>query len=84
LSASEIVTPVEALLDGYWETSLVMSDEFLAEIREKVVDMNERAALHAMRDAVIASCKTLQMENKKPTTMEVWHAVFSISSQVKH
>lgn len=84
LSTSGVLTPSAALLDGHWETSLVKSDAFLDEINEKVVNTNERAALHAMRDAVIASFETLQMENKKPTTMEVWHAVFSISSQTKH
>ena len=84
LSTSETLTPSAALLDGYWETSLVKSDEFLEEINAKVVNMNERAALHAMRDAVIASCETLQMENKKPSTMEVWHAVFSVTAQIKH
>ena len=80
LSTSGVLTPSSALLDGYWETEMVKSNEFLAEINAKVNDVNERAALSAMRDAVIASCERLKMENKKPSTMEVWHGLFSVTS----
>jgi hypothetical protein len=80
LLTSGTITPSLNLLDGYWEVETVKSTEFLEEINEKITDINEKFAIYAMRDAMISALETLKLENKKPSTMNVWTAVFSTTS----
>jgi hypothetical protein len=74
------ITPSLDLRDGYWETCTVESVDFVQEVNEKVTDVNEKVAIYALRDAMISALETLKLENKQPSTMDVWNAVFSISS----
>jgi hypothetical protein len=80
LLTSDTIIPSLNLLDGYWEAETVKSNEFLEEINEKVTDMNEKFAIYAMRDAMMSALETLKLENKEPSTMNVWTGVFSTAS----
>ncbi len=76
LQTSDIITPASELQDGRWEADLVKSADFLRKVDEIVIDINERAAIYAMRDAMISALEKLELENEKPSTMDVWTAVF--------
>jgi hypothetical protein len=80
LLTSDTIIPSLNLLDGYWEAETVKSNEFLEEINEKVTHMNEKFAIYAMRDAMMSALETLKLENKEPSTMNVWTGVFSTAS----
>ena len=80
LLTSGITTPSSDLLDGRWESETIKSIEFVEEVNEKVININEKVAIHAMRDAVISALETLKLENKKPSTMNVWTGIFSTTS----
>jgi hypothetical protein len=77
LRTFNIITPASELQDGRWEAETVKSADFLREVDEIVVDIHERAAIYAMRDATILALEKLELENEKPSTMDVWTAVFS-------
>ncbi|CAF4199286.1 unnamed protein product, partial [Adineta steineri] len=79
LVTSTILTPAEDLLDGEWETNIVLSNDFLQAVNQKVVHINEQVTICAMRDAMISAIETLKLQNKKISTMDVWTAVFSVT-----
>lgn len=83
MQTSHIITPASELQDGQWETDLVKSADFLQEVNEMVIDIDEKAAIYAMRDAMISALENLKLENEKPSTMDVWSAVFSTFSNNK-
>ncbi len=72
---SDITTPSLNLLDRQWKSEIIRSAQFLEEVNEKV-------AIHAMRDIVISTLEILKLENKKSSTMNVWTGVFSITSYI--
>ncbi|CAF1312993.1 unnamed protein product [Adineta steineri] len=79
LVTSTILTPAEDLLDGEWETNIVLSNDFLQAVNQKVVHINEQVTVCAIRDAMISAIETLKLQNKKISTMDVWTAVFSVT-----
>ena len=73
----EFVRPsVEGMLDGSWEVSAVLAEEWLAEVHANVKDEREKAVVVAMRDAVRANRDVLKEQQQKVRTMDIWIAVF--------
>jgi hypothetical protein len=64
ITENGIITPSLSLLDRQWKSEIIRSTEFLEEVNEKV-------AIHVMRDAVVSTLEILKLENKKSSTMNV-------------
>ncbi|KJZ73902.1 hypothetical protein HIM_06795 [Hirsutella minnesotensis 3608] len=75
LDSDAILTPNEALLDGSWETSAVLSKDFDESIEAGIGNVNIKAVLRSSREAVIGAVRLLK--GSKVRTMDVWVARFS-------
>lgn len=77
LVKEETVTPPNGMLDGQWESSYVLSADFLKHITENFADERERGVIIAMRDAVDAARDLVRHRGDEVHTMDVWVASFS-------
>lgn len=69
-------TPVEGMLDGFWEAGAVLDAGFVTEIEECVKDEREKAVVFASRDAVRANVDLMKARGEKVKTMDVWQAIY--------
>ncbi|KAH8690149.1 SAM-dependent methyltransferase [Talaromyces proteolyticus] len=74
LEEESFIIPEEDLQDGRWETSTVLSTQFLLEIDQHVAETTLKTTLRSSRDAVIEAVG--QLNGSKVRTMDVWVAQF--------
>lgn len=77
LEKETLVQSDEGLLDGNWEISACLSASFEREVREKIDDEREQAAVLASRDACESSLNCVDGGRKGIRSMDVWVASFA-------
>ncbi|CAN8102442.1 unnamed protein product [Discula destructiva] len=74
------IVPGEGLRDGSWEVGSVAREAFLGEVEHSIDDRRVKVAVRSARASVLAAVEAIGGV-KKVRTMDVWTAVFSLSSE---